>query len=281
MVQENEQIKIQFFASGYCFSNQRIVNPTKKRAHIKFYAVWALIKIPNVGYVMFDSGYSHHFHNETKKFPDRLYRWATPVFLEENETAVSLLAFHNIEPSEIKFIVISHFHGDHIAGLKDFPNAKLICTESALFEVQQKEGFAAVRKGILKGLLPKDFYARVSILEHCCDDSYTDEFGLLHYKLFNQSELEFVLLEGHARGQIGFIYKSENQHLVFATDAAWDYEAFENQIPPMKVVKIFIDSWRKLIDTQEKLRKYKVANPNAEMLFTHCPKTLSYLSNHV
>ncbi len=274
-------MNIQFFASGYCYSNQKIVNPTKKSEHIKFYAVWALLDIPNLGYVMFDCGYSNHFINETRKFPDRLYRWATPVFLEETETALSQLKSLNIQPTDIQYVIISHFHGDHIAGLKDFPNAKFICTESALHEVQEKDGFSAVRKGIIKGLLPNDFYARVSILEHFCDESYTDKFGLKHFQIFNQQNFELVLLEGHARGQIGFIFEHEQQKLFFATDAAWDYDTYKQGIYPMKVVKIFIDSWNQLIETQKKLRKYEEANPDVTLMFTHCPKTLNHIQNRV
>lgn len=274
-------MNIQFFASGYCFSNQKIVNPTKKSEHIEFHAIWALIQIPDIGYVMFDSGYSQHFMNETKRFPDKLYRWATPVFLKENENACSILLSHNIQPNEIKYIIISHFHGDHIAGLKDFPDAKFICSEAALFEVQNKDGFAAVRKGILKGLLPKDFYARVSILDHCCDNSFTDKFGLKHFQIFNQTNFELVLLEGHARGQIGFIYQEGEQKIFFATDAAWDYEAYKEGVLPMKVVKIFIDSWRNLVDTQKKIRMYEEENPEVTVLFTHCPKTLKLIQPRV
>ncbi len=281
MVQEKEAITLKFFASGYCFSNQKIVNPTKKSEHIKFYAVWALMHIPEVGYVMFDSGYSKHFQTETQKFPDRLYRWATPVFLEENESAASILAAQNIDPSEIKYIVISHFHGDHIAGLKDFPNASFICSVSALEEVNDKDGFSAVRKGIIKGLLPENFFKRVKAIEYFCDKTSTDEYGFTHFQLFKRSDLSFVLLEGHARGQLGFILQTNSKSVFFATDAAWDYEAFIHAINPLKVVKIFIDSWSNLVQTQDKLRAYLQRNPNCEILFTHCPKTLNHLSNRV
>lgn len=54
-------IKLDFFASGYCEANAKIANPQKKRGTCRFYALWALIEIKNVGYVLFDSGYSEAF----------------------------------------------------------------------------------------------------------------------------------------------------------------------------------------------------------------------------
>ncbi len=281
MVQKNK-IELTFFSSGYCTANQKIVNPTKGSKHIKFYAVWSLLNIPDIGYVIFDTGYSRQFFNATKTFPDKLYRWATPVFLRKQQSAKSILATQGIEAKEIKYVFISHFHADHIAGLNDFGDATYLCSKNAYLEVQEKNGFKAVKKGILKKLLPVDFDKRVNLIENFCEHQYTDPFNIQHFVPFkNCPEFELISIEGHAKGQIGFIVKNESQHIVYATDASWDKEAFDANINPFFVVKLFIDSWRELLATQDKLRNYLNHYPEAKIVFTHCPQTLALLKNEL
>ena len=281
MVQKNK-FELTFFSSGYCTANQKIVNPTKSPKHIKFYAVWSLFYIPEVGYVLFDTGYARHFFTATKSFPDKLYRWATPVFLKKQQSAKSILINLGIESKEIKYVIISHFHADHIAGIQDFGEAKFLCSKSAYLEVEEKNGFQAVKKGILKRLLPVDFEKRVHFIENFCKNQYTDQFNIQHYQPFeNCPELELIALEGHAKGQLGFIVKDETQHIVYGTDASWDKDAFEAGINPLFVVKLFIDSWKDLIETQNKLRNYFNHYPEAKIAFTHCPHTLSLIQNEI
>jgi glyoxylase-like metal-dependent hydrolase (beta-lactamase superfamily II) len=281
MVQK-DTFELTFFSSGYCTANQKIVNPSKKPKHIKFYAVWALLHVPQVGYVLFDTGYARHFFSATKNFPDKLYRWATPVFLKIHQSAKNILTDQGIDPNEIKYVIISHFHADHIAGISDFENAKFLCSKSAYLEVKEKTGFQAVKKGILKGLLPVDFEKRVHFIENFSKHQYTDQFDLKHFQPFETCpEFELISLDGHAKGQLGFVVKDDSQHIVYATDASWDKDAFDSEINPFFVVKLFIDSWNDLLSTQEKLRNYAKHFPEAKIAFTHCPQTLSLVKNEI
>lgn len=269
-------INVQLFASGYCVAHEQIVNPVSGKGKCKFYAVWALIQIPDLGYVLFDTGYSDAFQEATRRFPARFYRWATPVFLKNEETAKSILMQKGIQPEEIKYIIISHFHADHVAGLKDFPKTPIICSKSAYLEVKKISGILAVRKGILHALLPDDFDERVMYIEDMADDITENKYGLTEYRLFGSSVFKLVLLPGHARGMLGFIVEDASKHLLYATDAAWFYTCYAEKILPKKVVKLFFDSWKAFTETQEKLRAYEKDKPDVKLLFTHCPLTLNY-----
>lgn len=272
---------MKLFQSGYCKANQKIVNPSKPLKEIEFYAIWGLFEIPEIGYVMFDTGYSEHFNVATRRFPDKLYKFATPIELKSGESAKEILQSIGISPADIKYIVISHFHADHIAGILDFPDSQFICSKSAYNEVLVKDGFAAVRKGILKKLLPDTMSQRTVFIEDLADQISTDDFGITWYSLFNQTKFQLLSLPGHARGQLGFRFNSENIDILFGTDAAWDVDAFEQGIYPLKIVKIFIDSYTELIETQHKLLKFKKSNPKTKILFTHCPQTLQFIENNV
>jgi len=269
---------IQFFASGYCEAHERIVDPQNGKGKCSFYAVWALIYTPKIGYILFDTGYSNAFLEATQSFPARCYRWATPLFLNQDESAKQLLLKHGIHTDEIKYIVLSHFHADHIAGLKDFPKAQVICSWEAYNEVKSIKGIKAVSKGILHGLLPSDFESRLLFIEDFADQKLVNQFGITTYCFLGIKELQLISLPGHARGMLGFVFKSASHHLVYATDSSWRYETYLNGILPNKVVKIFLDSWTDFVATQKKLQAYEKHFKDVQVLFTHCPKTLNYLN---
>ncbi len=275
------EIEVALFASGYCMAHQKIINPKTGKGKVKFYAVWALITIPDIGFALFDTGYADYFNQSTQHFPNKWYRLATPVFITKEQTAKSLLANKGISPNEIKYVFVSHFHADHIAALKDFSSAIFICAQSALDEVNARKGFSAVRKGILHDLLPIDFYARAIPLENFCDHITMDPNGFKTYHIFNTDALKLIALPGHARGMLGFILDTEKQKMLYATDASWCNEAYNGGILPNQVVRLFFDSWAAYKDTLQKIRSFETANPDFTTLFTHSNKTLSYIENEI
>ena len=92
---------------------------------VRFPSGFAFLHHASEGAVLFDTGYSARFHSETRGFPGSLYAHMTPVHLEDAETAQSQLAAAGISASDVRHVVLSHFHADHIAGLRDFPAARV------------------------------------------------------------------------------------------------------------------------------------------------------------
>lgn len=272
-------MRVRFFKSGFCTSHSKLVDPRTSFVEIPFAAVWVLIDLPDGGFAMVDTGYSEHFITATNPFPDRFYRWITPIHLQPDETPLAILKGLGIAPTEIKWIVISHFHGDHIAGLKDFPNAKFLCTESALAEVYKYKGLRAVKRGILHGLIPNDFAQRVHTFEGVATKQFTDQYGLKRYEWEITPMISWVFLPGHARGMIGFEFAQENRTILYATDAAWSHAAFRDHVLPMPIVKVFIDSMSAMENTWHCLHAWQKDHPNGEIYFTHCPKTSEILSH--
>jgi glyoxylase-like metal-dependent hydrolase (beta-lactamase superfamily II) len=278
---QGANISLEFFSSGYCEAHASIANPINGKGKTRFYAVWALLNFPTIGYVLFDTGYSEDFQNATKSFPSILYRWATPVTIHNNDTALSILASRGIKAEQINYVIISHFHADHICGLRDFPNAKFICTKAAYEQVSNHHGFASVSRGILHGLIPSDLENRILFIEDIADHVYIDNFGLKTFKMFGTEEFRLILLPGHARGMLGFTYETTEKRIIYATDASWSYDTFLQIILPSKIVKLFFDSWHEYIETQQKLRAFQSKNPQFKVLFTHCPETLNHIENEI
>src|SRR5512133_1684393 len=114
-------VKISIFAAGFCTCPEHMAIQGGRWAHIRFPAMFALFEHPRFGAMLFDTGYSYRFFDETRRFPNRLYRLMPPVTLHEEQLAVNQLAALNLRPGDITRVFISHFHADHIAALGDFP----------------------------------------------------------------------------------------------------------------------------------------------------------------
>lgn len=88
---------------------------------------------------------------------------ATPVFVKPEEHAVNQLTNVGILPEDVKYIVISHFHGifhfplfiiktgDHICGLKDFPNAKFVYLQESYATLSKLSSFSKASHAFLPG----------------------------------------------------------------------------------------------------------------------------------
>jgi glyoxylase-like metal-dependent hydrolase (beta-lactamase superfamily II) len=280
MVQETA-ITFSLFASGYCTANAKIVDPTSELKPSRFYAVWALLQHPSLGYILFDCGYNELFNKETRRFPEILYRWSTPISFNEQETAKHILAKKGIKPEDIHYIIVSHFHADHICSLRDFPKAQFICNQSSLNEFRNVSGLAAVKKGIIKNLVPTDFESRVIVLQDIASSYVDEKSGLTFFRFLDQDVFELVELPGHARGMLGLKANLPDKKILYATDAAWSKKAFAKNILPMKIVKLFFDSWNEYKHTFTALKKFEAHHSDFTILFTHCPETLAYIENNV
>jgi ribonuclease BN (tRNA processing enzyme) len=43
----------------------------------------------------------------------------TPVYFDSKEAVVSQLKERGMQPRDLTAVILSHFHGDHVAGLRD------------------------------------------------------------------------------------------------------------------------------------------------------------------
>src|SRR6516225_4634826 len=89
--------RIRFLNSGYCtqlgyFAGRPTWGPTP------FYAVFVYLEHPRHGISVIDTGYSPFFQWATRPFPQRLYRWATPVRLDPRRDAWAILDAGGFQP---------------------------------------------------------------------------------------------------------------------------------------------------------------------------------------
>ncbi len=269
------KVSLEIKSAGYCTAGQHHALKGAKRETIRFYATYAVIHHPGEGYILFDTGYTSRFHKQTQSFPYSIYARATAVVVEKEEEAIRQLTAMGISASEVKYIIISHFHADHIGGLRDFPNAQFICSGVAYESIRNKSGWSAVRQGFLPGHLPDDFEQRLRLVDF--EHGQPDDILAPMVDVFSDGTLKLYSLEGHAAGQIGMLVNTADKPVFLIADAAWLKEHYETDALPHSVVRLFFDSWTNYKDTLVRLRRYHKANPEVEMVACHCRATYEAL----
>jgi len=266
---------LKLYSTGYCTHPEKVVDPSKSLAPISFPATVALLEHEEYGYILFDTGYASHFLDATKQFPYSLYAKLTPVHFKEHESIVSQLQADGISPSDIKYIILSHFHGDHTAGLLDFPQATILTFSTAYEDVKRRSKFSALTKGCLLDTLPVDIEKRMVFLDKQPSVEREDFQGFsTGYHVLNDTSLYVVSLPGHATGQFGVIVTLGSGKQVFlCADAVWTSHAFKELCYPHKIAHLLLADAQAYRETLHRLHHFSRLYPVIDILPTHCHVT--------
>lgn len=138
-----------FRAAGSCSQLERAISTRGRLRSIEFPAGCATFVHPREGVVLVDTGYSSHFFEASRDFPCRLYRWATPVSWRPEQAIRAQLEREGIGHADVRTILLTHLHADHCAGLRDFPDARIVTAAEGAAYYLPRRGVAAVRTGFL------------------------------------------------------------------------------------------------------------------------------------
>ncbi len=248
-----------------------------RRDILQLPAMFALISHPERGHILFDTGYSEFFFEATKKLPFLLYRKLLPVHLEPENTAREQLKRAGVDPRDIEYVMISHFHGDHIAALHDFPQSKFIYLDKGFRYFQPRKGIFALMKGFVPALVPSDILERSWTLDQTEPSILPPDYFPFTggWDLFQDGSIWVVELPGHARGQIGvFVNTDEKNRYFLVADACWLKAAYERLILPHPVTRLLKDDFLEYRSTLEKIHHLHQNAPQLHIIPSHCQETL-------
>lgn len=244
---------------------------------VRFPSTVGVIEHPTAGVVLFDTGYSERFFSETQRFPERLYRWVTPLTLPAGTDTVSQLRARGIEPEDVRWVIVSHFHADHIGGLRDFPRARFICSQQAYTAVRAMGRLQALRHAVLPGLLPDDFASRCSLLDSGGKTAALAELPGFEtgWDIFQDGCLVAVPLPGHAPGQIGLVVRTTTAIFFLVADACWRFESIAARRPPHPITRLIHEDMPAYRQTIERLADLHAARPDITLVPCHCEAPIS------
>ena len=263
-------IRMTLLDTGFCRVPEAQMLQGGANQVLDCHAIVALLEHPTHGHLLFDAGYAPRMLSETRRFPFRLYRWMTPLRLRDELAVVAQLPRHGLRAHDIRTIIVSHFHADHVGGLMDFPEARFVASLAAYLDIAEVDGFAALRKGVIPNLLPRDFAARATLVD-AFSGPLLPALGPTH-DLLGDGSILLMNLPGHARGQIGALVETTEGPVLLAADGAWHSRAIRERRPPGAVTALIVDDYDTVAETLTRLNGFSAVRPHVRIIPTHCPE---------
>jgi glyoxylase-like metal-dependent hydrolase (beta-lactamase superfamily II) len=273
-------MKINILHAGYCTAPEHIAIHGGRWKTIHFPAMFALLQHPKFGPMLFDTGYSYRFFDETKKFPKHLYRLMTPVTLHEEDLVVNQLATFGIRPQDISHVFISHFHADHIGSLSDLTSSRFVYMPHAFSHLRNLQPSEDMKHAFLRGLIPSDFDSRSQPVDMTKPILLSEAHMPFKtgYDLLGDGSIIAVELPGHALGQMGIFVRDESDKLFFfVADAAWLKRSVVENRPPHKLANMIFSDPQTYRETLGDLHSYYQTHPDTEVVPSHCDETIHRL----
>jgi glyoxylase-like metal-dependent hydrolase (beta-lactamase superfamily II) len=223
--------------------------------------------------MLFDTGYGEAFMEATRRFPESLYRRVTPVSWTPRQSIAAQLQASGIPASEVCTVIVSHFHGDHVGALGDFPQAKIWCSAEAWEDLHGRSRLSALGKGLLPALAPPSLIERTRYFESTeCRRlpatlaPFADGFDLL-----SDGSLFAVPLPGHAEGHFGLCFRDRQRWVFLVGDAAWSARAIAENTPPPAWATAALGDTRTYRRTLSSLHALAARGTDVLLVPSHCP----------
>lgn len=240
---------------------------------VDFPALVGVIAHPTRGLLLFDTGYDPAFLAATRPLPERFYRWATPVDLAPDIGWQPWLASHGIDETRIAGTIVSHFHGDHVAGMRHLAHLPMYCARAGLEALRRPGRFRRVRQGLLAELVPSELDSQARFFEDAPLSALPTAFAPFGEgrDILGDGSLLAVELPGHCAGHWGLALRTEaDRYVLLAADAAWSGEAIEGCRPPPRLTTALLGNTRSYRATLSLLHAAHRANGDLAILPSHC-----------
>lgn len=258
-------------SAGMSTHLERLVLRGGSLAKLRFPTTVGVLRHPREGLVLFDTGYHPRVLDATRHLPRRLYRWLAPFEVRAQDTVAAQLAARGIDARQVRHVVVSHLHPDHIGGLRDFPAAILHISRVAFETVSATAGLRRQLLAFYPELLPDDFASRVHWVDRF-DDAGVGAFQRTR-DLFGDGSVRLLPLPGHARGQLGlWATASTGRRALFCADACWVSQGFREQRPASRITGLIADDAAQTRDTLRRLHETWAADRELRVIPAHCPE---------
>lgn len=192
---------------------------------------YGLIDRGRDGLCLVDTGYGPRVTGGPRGAALRIYNAILRPLLVEDQSPARVLEAIGARADDVRAIVVTHLHADHVAGLLDFPRARLIAHGGAARAMLASSERTALRHGVFRELLPDNFASRIEAVEAraTCDTATVAGRG---HDIFGDGSYLAIPLPGHANGHFGLFWREDGRATLYAVDAAWSTRALVEDLTP-------------------------------------------------
>ena len=225
---------------------------------------------------MFDTGYDERYFDVTRAWPHRALRWALPVELPAGQRLETQMTTAGLRPGDVRRVVVSHFHLDHVAGLHRFPGAEIVYADAGWRAVRGLTGWRTARAVFHPDLVDRaQLETRGWALRE--EDARSWKGFPKTWDLFGDGSLRLVGLPGHAPGQLGAVFHREpdGRRVFLVADALWTRDNLRGHPPHPLAGFLLMHDRRAFADTLGRLGRFAAAHPGTLLVPSHCAATLA------
>jgi glyoxylase-like metal-dependent hydrolase (beta-lactamase superfamily II) len=213
-------MKVRFPISARIRASARLVDPTAGWNRLDVPIRYGLVEHAEEGLVLVDTGYSEDLYRPCT-FSLWLYRnLLRPRLLADGDVVYQLAAI-GAKPEDVRHIILTHLHADHICGLDRFRNATLHASAATLALWSRRASWRDAGHALFRPLLPARSAHACRTLEHA--PQVPLPWGGSGHDVFGDGSMISVDLPGHMEGHVGIYFADEN--CLYAVDAAWTMAA--------------------------------------------------------
>jgi glyoxylase-like metal-dependent hydrolase (beta-lactamase superfamily II) len=217
-----------------------------------------LVEHPEVGPLMVDTGMPAAVAEGVAPVLGRRAKLVYRVHMEPGWAASAQLRERDVDPDDVRVVVMTHLHYDHTAAVRDFPRAT--------FVVDDAEWRAATRGGFLHGYrralfdLPYDWRT----IDFGTED--VDAFVTFGHAVdvFGDGSVRLLSTPGHTRGHLSVLLRLESRDLLLTGDAAYARRSIEEELVP-----VFLEDAHLYRRSLREIKRFVAMTPSAEVVCGH------------
>lgn len=262
-------VRLRLLSAGWTTHPAGVARRGAGWAPLVFPALVAVVEHPT-GVVLFDTGYAPRVQRAVSRGIDRVYGRLLPVHVTPEETAVEQLAALGVAAQDVRTVVLSHLHADHVGGLLDFPAAQVVTDPAVVARARSARGLGRLRRGWLPALLPDDLPDRVVAPGSLPRAEPVDLDPLVDGRdLLGDGSLVVVPLPGHSADHLGLLVRTGARDVLLVGDAAWDQAAMTRGELPHPVARAVMADWARYRTTIDHLGRLATRRPDLLVLPSH------------
>jgi N-acyl homoserine lactone hydrolase len=199
----------------------------KKEDWLKVPVPAFLVEHPGVGPILIDTGFHPSVAAKPQANLGRLSQFTFRDIQMKPEQAVSAqLREREIEPSEVKVVLMTHLHIDHASAISEFP--------ASTFMVSAAEWEAASSHGQLHGYVKRQFDHGFDYRLLDFEGADTESFSgfARSFDVFGDGSVRLVFTPGHTAGHMSVVAQTTHGEVLLAGDAIFMRRTLDDEHLP-------------------------------------------------
>lgn len=180
------------------------------------------------GLVLVDTGETAKIYEEGYLPKGGVYHKAVQTFIQPEEEIQYQLDKLGFSPQDIKTVVLTHLHGDHIGGLAHFSHSRILVS-------RQEYEFATSNKGESNGYFQKNWptWFKPELVDY-----QNEKEGIFNtsYRLDAKENIVIVPTPGHSIGHQSVIAKGQKKSFFIGGDLTYNQTTLEQEIPNIVMI---------------------------------------------